>query len=57
MTLPPTEFRDVQLDRDVAIMDAARRIGEDLGRLAEAQPEVDDAMGRRPATERTPTPA
>jgi serine/threonine-protein kinase len=39
------------------LMDAARRIGEDLGRLAAAQREVDDAMGRGRAAERTPTPA
>ena len=39
------------------LMDAARRIGDDLGRLAEAQREVDDAMGHQRAAERTPTPA
>jgi serine/threonine-protein kinase len=35
------------------LIDAARLIGEDLGRLAEAQQEVEDMTGRR----RTPTPA
>jgi serine/threonine protein kinase len=39
------------------LLDAARLIGEDLSRLAEAQQEVEDAAGRRPGTARTPTPA
>ena len=39
------------------LMDAARLIGEDLGRLAEAQREVEDATRRRLGSERTPTPA
>ncbi len=39
------------------LMDAARLIGEDLGRLAEAQREVEDATRRRLGAERTPTPA
>jgi serine/threonine-protein kinase len=39
------------------LMDAARLIGEDLSRLAEAQREVEDAAGRRLGAERTPTPA
>jgi serine/threonine-protein kinase len=37
------------------LMDAAGRIGEDMNRLAEAQREVEDAMGRR-ADRRIPTP-
>jgi serine/threonine-protein kinase len=39
------------------LMDAARLIGEDLSRLAEAQREVEEAARRRLGTERTPTPA
>jgi serine/threonine-protein kinase len=39
------------------LMDAARLIGEDLSRLAEAQREVEDAAGRRLGAGRTPTPA
>jgi serine/threonine-protein kinase len=39
------------------LMDAARLVGEDLSRLAEAQREVEDALGRRVAAARTPTPA
>ena len=39
------------------LMDAARLIGEDLGRLAEAQRELESATGRRPRAGRTPTPA
>jgi eukaryotic-like serine/threonine-protein kinase len=39
------------------LLDAARRIGEDLGRLAEAQQEVENVAGRRLGTRRTPTPA
>jgi serine/threonine-protein kinase len=39
------------------LMDAARRVGEDLNRLAEAQREVEDAAGRNLGAERTPTPA
>jgi serine/threonine-protein kinase len=38
------------------LMDAARRIGEDAGRLAEAQEEVERAMGRRLGPDRRPTP-
>jgi serine/threonine-protein kinase len=39
------------------LIDAARMLGEDVNRLAEAQREVDDAMGRVPrAADRTPTP-
>jgi serine/threonine-protein kinase len=38
------------------LMDAARLIGEDLGRLAEAQREVEAAAGGRLAAGRTPTP-
>jgi serine/threonine-protein kinase len=38
------------------LMDAARRVGDDLNRLAEAQQEVDDATGRKRASERIPTP-
>ena len=39
------------------LMDAARLIGEDLSRLAEAQQEVEDAAGGRLGAGRTPTPA
>jgi serine/threonine-protein kinase len=39
------------------LMDAARLIGEDLSRLAEAQQEVEDAAGRRRGAGHTPTPA
>jgi serine/threonine-protein kinase len=39
------------------LMDAARVIGEDLSRLAEAQREVEDAAGRRLGARRAPTPA
>jgi len=39
------------------LMDAARLVGEDLSRLAEAQREVEDALGRRRGAARTPTPA
>jgi serine/threonine-protein kinase len=38
------------------LMDAARRIGEDVNRLAEAQREVEDAAGRGSGSERIPTP-
>jgi serine/threonine-protein kinase len=38
------------------LLDAARLIGEDLGRLAEAQQEVEDAAGRKLGAARTPTP-
>ncbi len=38
-------------------MDAARLIGEDMSRLAEAQREAEDAAGRSVGTGRTPTPA
>jgi serine/threonine-protein kinase len=38
------------------LMDAARRVGEDLNRLAEAQREVEDAAGHRPGSRRIPTP-
>ncbi|HET9293196.1 MAG TPA: serine/threonine-protein kinase [Gemmatimonadales bacterium] len=39
------------------LLDAARLIGEDLNRLAEAQGEVEDAVGHRLGAGRTPTPA
>ena len=39
------------------LMDAARLIGEDLSRLAEAQREVEEAAGNRLGAGRTPTPA
>jgi len=39
------------------LIDAARLLGEDLGRLAEAQQEVEDMTGRRLGAGRTPTPA
>ena len=39
------------------LMDAARLIGEDLSRLAEAQQEVEGVVGRRVGAGRTPTPA
>ena len=39
------------------LMDAARLIGEDLSRLAEAQQEVEGATRRRQGVARTPTPA
>ena len=39
------------------LMDAARRIGDDLNRLAEAQREVEVATGRNLGPARTPTPA
>src|SRR5688572_25594707 len=39
------------------LVDAARLIGEDLSRLAEAQREVEDATRRRLGAQRTPTPA
>jgi serine/threonine-protein kinase len=39
------------------LLDAARLIGEDLARLAEAQQEVADAAGRGLGARRTPTPA
>ncbi len=39
------------------LMDAARLIGEDVRRLAEAQQEVDGAAGRKHGARRTPTPA
>jgi len=38
------------------LMDAARRIGEDVNRLAEAQREAEDAAGQRPGSARIPTP-
>jgi hypothetical protein len=38
------------------LMDAARRIGEDVNRLAEAQREIEDAAGHRPGSARFPTP-
>ena len=38
------------------LLDAARLIGEDLSRLAEAQQEVEDAAGRKLGAARTPTP-
>ena len=39
------------------LVDAARLMGEDLSRLAEAQREVESATRRRRGTERSPTPA
>lgn len=39
------------------LLDAARQIGEDLSRLAEAQQEVEAAAGRRLGAARTATPA
>ena len=39
------------------LMDAAREMGEDLNRLAEAQQEVERASGRRIGARQTPTPA
>ena len=39
------------------LMDAARLVGEDLRRLAEAQQEAEAAAGYRVGTRRTPTPA
>jgi len=39
------------------LMEAARGIGEDLSRLAEAQQEAESAAGRRAGAERTPTRA
>ena len=39
------------------LMDAARRVGDDLNRLAEAQREVDDTTGHRRSSERIPTPS
>ncbi|HEX4684401.1 MAG TPA: serine/threonine-protein kinase [Gemmatimonadaceae bacterium] len=40
------------------LLDAARELGDDANRLAEAQREVNDALGmHRAGTERTPTPA
>ncbi|HEU5218718.1 MAG TPA: serine/threonine-protein kinase [Gemmatimonadales bacterium] len=39
------------------LLDAARLIGEDLGRLAEAQQDAEAAAGGRLGTGRTPTPA
>jgi serine/threonine-protein kinase len=39
------------------LLDAARLIGEDVSRLAEAQQEVDDAVRRGLGAGRTPTPA
>jgi serine/threonine-protein kinase len=38
------------------LMDAARRVGEDLHRLAEAQREVEEAAGNRSGSGRIPTP-
>ncbi|MEX2110584.1 MAG: serine/threonine-protein kinase [Gemmatimonadaceae bacterium] len=39
------------------LMDAARLVGEDVSRLAEAEREVEEALGRRLGARRTPTPA
>ena len=39
------------------LMDAARVIGEDVSRLAEAQQEVENAARRKLGAGRTPTPA
>ena len=38
------------------LMDDARRIGDELNRLAEAQREVEDAAGHSPESRRIPTP-
>ena len=38
------------------LMDAARRLGEDVDRLAEAQLEAEDAAGHRPGSGQIPTP-
>jgi serine/threonine-protein kinase len=38
------------------LLDAARRVGEDLGRLAEAQEEAEDAAGRQRGSSRIATP-
>jgi serine/threonine-protein kinase len=38
------------------VMDAARRVGEDLKRLAEAQREVEDAAAHGPGSRHIPTP-
>jgi predicted Ser/Thr protein kinase len=38
------------------LLDAARHVGEDLRRLAEAQDEAEDAAGHRPGSRRIPTP-
>jgi serine/threonine-protein kinase len=38
------------------LMDAARRVGEDLNRLAEAQREAEAAAGHSPGSRRIPTP-
>jgi len=38
------------------LLDAARRIGEDLNRLAEAQREAEDAADQSPGARRIPTP-
>ncbi|HXD47842.1 MAG TPA: hypothetical protein VN600_03665, partial [Gemmatimonadaceae bacterium] len=39
------------------LLDAARALGEDVGRLADAQREVNDALGERPlGAERVSTP-
>ena len=38
------------------LLDAARRVGEDVNRLAEAQREVEDAAGHRSGSRRIPTP-
>ena len=39
------------------LIDAARVIGEDVSRLAEAQQEVESAVRRKLGAARTPTPA
>jgi serine/threonine-protein kinase len=46
----------VDLSPLTTLMDAARLIGEDVSRLAEAEREVEDALGRRLGARRTPTP-
>ena len=38
------------------LMDAARLLGEDVGRLADAQQEAEDAAGRRLGAGRITTP-
>jgi eukaryotic-like serine/threonine-protein kinase len=46
----------VDLSPLTTLMDAARHIGEDVNRLAEAQEEVEGDLGRRHGARRTPTP-
>jgi serine/threonine-protein kinase len=39
------------------LMDAVKNIGEEIGRLADAQKEVEDSVIRSAGAKRTPTPA